>query len=80
MGKSKTFELRASFKRIAPAIECVGILKHHKIDDQPQVFSGHGDYEVRLGSFKAKKSAEDVLTLIHEKTSYTFTIQEKDTA
>lgn len=75
MAASKTFTLVADFKKISTAIECVGILKHKGIDDNATVHPGKGVYQVKVGAFKAKKSAEDVLKDIHDKTSFTFKIE-----
>lgn len=81
MGSKITYTCVAEFKKMSSAVECVGILKHKNIDDGAKVFPGDGVYLVKLGDFKAKKSAEDVLTQIHSKTSYTFKIsQEKHDA
>ena len=77
MGTSKTFVLVAEFKKISTAIECTGILKHKGIDDNATVHPGSGCYLVKVGAFKAKKSAEDVLKDIHTKTSFTFKIEEE---
>jgi hypothetical protein len=76
MGKSKLYTLVGEFKKMSSAIDCVGVLQHKKIADIPTVHPGQGCYEVRVGNFHAKKSAEAVLEDITKNTTYTFIIKE----
>lgn len=75
MGKTKSYNVTATFQRMSSAVEAVGVIKHKGVDDAPRVLGGDGQYIVVCGPFKARKTAEDVLAALHTQTTYTFNIE-----